>query len=246
MRGIAVVLALAFMAPAAPARAAADPASTAGAVRAAAAGDYRQAVRGYEQALHQNGYSAPVLFNLGNSWLRLGRPARAILEYERALVLAPGNAAIAANLATARQRAGLAVPAAGPWLTAARYFSFDTYVWAALVAVWVLCAALILLCLHGAARRLARPLVLICVAVLCASADAAVLCWPDLSRAVVQAPAPLQLAPARSATSSATLREGEVVWIQGHYAGFDLVSTSDGRSGWITRDAVLTVRAGPP
>ena len=86
------------------------------------------------------------MFNLGNAWLRLGKPARAILDYERALVLAPHSAAIAANLGAAQERAGLAPRSGGPWLTVARYFSFDTYVWAALGAIWVLCGALVLLC----------------------------------------------------------------------------------------------------
>jgi tetratricopeptide (TPR) repeat protein len=246
MRAIAAALGLALLALAAPGMASAQTSASADAAHAAAGGDYRQAVRGYEQALRQHGYSAPVLFNQGNSWLRLGQPGPAILAYERALVLAPGNAAIAANLATARQRAGIAAPVVGTWLTVVHYFSFDTYTWAALAAVWVLSAALVLLCLHGAARRIAKPLILVSVAVLCASADAAVLCWPDLSRAVVQAAVPLQLAPAHSAAASGTLREGEVVWIQGHYGGFDLVRTADGHSGWTPADVALAVRAGPP
>lgn len=245
MRTLGAALALAALILGWAAPAPAQTAAVAAAERAAAAGDYRQAVQGYEQALRQAGYSAPVLFNLGNSWLRLGQAAPAILAYERALVLAPGNAAIAANLATARQRAGVTVPAVGPWLNAARFFSFDTYAWAVLAAVWGLSAGLILLCLHGTARRLAKPLVLISVAVLCAGADGAVLCWPDLSRAVVQAPAALQLAPAPSAATSGTLREGEVVWLKGHYAGFDLVDTADGRSGWIAKDAAIAVRGDP-
>ena len=38
--------------------------------QAAASGDYTQAVTRYQQALDRNGFSAPVLFNLGNAWLR--------------------------------------------------------------------------------------------------------------------------------------------------------------------------------
>src|SRR3984885_15349263 len=107
----------------------ADQPALAAAAHAAAGGDYRTAVRDYEQILDQQGFSAPVLFNLGNAWLRLGNPARALLNYERALVLSPRSAAIAANLAASQRRAGLAPQGVGPWQATARYFSFDTYMW---------------------------------------------------------------------------------------------------------------------
>jgi tetratricopeptide (TPR) repeat protein len=224
----------------------ADQPALAAAAQAAAGGDYRAAVREYEQTLAKEGFSAPVLFNLGNAWLRLGNPARAILNYERALVLSPRNAAIEANLAAAQQRAGVAPQGVGPWLAAARYFSFDIYVWAGLGAVWVLCAALILVRLRGVARRIARPLILLAVVTLCVSADAAVLEWPDLQRAVVVAPAVMHLAPAPAAAASGALQEGEVVWLQEQYAGFNFVRTADGRTGWLTAAAAVAVRVARP
>jgi tetratricopeptide (TPR) repeat protein len=226
--------------------ASADPSALTAAAHAAAGGDYRTAVRNYEQTLEREGFSAPVLFNLGNAWLRLGNPARAILDYERALVLSPHSAAIETNLAAAQQRAGLAPQVVGPWLATARYFSFDTYVWAGLGAVWVLCAALVLVCLNDMARRIARPLILLAVVMLCVSADAAVLEWPDLQRAVVVAPAVMHLAPAQSAATSGSLQEGEVVWLQEHYAGFNFVRTADGRTGWVSEAAAVAVRVARP
>jgi len=226
--------------------ASADQPAPAAAAQAATGGDYRAAVRDYEQILDKEGFSAPVLFNLGNAWLRLGNPARAILNYGRALVLSPHSAAIEANLAAAQQRAGLAPQGVGPWLAAARYFSFDTYVWAALGAIWVLCATLILVCLNGMARRIARPLILLAVLTLCVSADAAVLEWPDLQRAVVMAPAVMHLAPAPSAATSGSLQEGEVVWLQEQYAGFNFVRTADGRTGWLNAAAAVAVRVARP
>ena len=188
-----------------------------------------------------------MLFNLGNAWLRLGYPARAILDYERARVLSPHNAAIEANLAAARAASrASARGGVGPWLAAARYFSFDTYVWAALGALWMLCAALVLVCLNGVARRIARPLILLAVVTLCVSADAAVLEWPDLQRAVVVTPAVMHLAPAQSAATSGSLQEGEVVWLQEQYAGFNFVRTADGRTGWVSDAAAVAVRASRP
>jgi hypothetical protein len=209
---------------------------------ATATGDYRLAAESYEQLIAQNGFSAPVLFNLGNAWLRLGKPGQAILQYERALILAPGNPLIESNLAVAQERAGITRAPVGPWLAAARYFSFDTYAWTTLAALWVLCAALVLLCVRGAARRLARALIVVAALTLCVSADAAAVCWSDLYRAVVVSPATLHLAPAESAVASGTLREGEVVWIERRYAGFVLVRSADGHLGWVSNEEAVAVR----
>lgn len=221
--------------------------SIAAAAQAAAGGDYQSAVRDYEQVLDRQGFSAAVLFNLGNAQLRLGKPARAILEYERARVLAPRNPAIETNLVAAQQRAGLPPVGVGPWLATARYFSFDTYAAAALVAVWVLCGALVLLSVSGKSRRYARPLILAAAVTLCVSADAAALCWSDLHRAVVvQGPAILHLAPAGSAAASGSLREGEVVWLQDQYAGFEFVRTADGHTGWVSDETAVPVRVARP
>ena len=220
--------------------------ATGAAADAAARGDYHAAVQNYEQALATGGFSAPVLFNLGNAWLRLGQPARAILNYERALVLAPGSAAIAANLAAAQQRAGLTPPVVGPWLATVHHFRFDTYAWAGLGALWVLCAAVVLLSVNGRARRLARLMILVAAVTLCVSADAAAVCWSDLYRAVVLEPTALHLAPAASAAPSGSLREGEVVWIQDRFGGFELVRTADGHSGWVSNSAAIAVRVSHP
>jgi len=224
----------------------ADQSLLATAEHATAVGDYNLAVQSYERIAAQQGYSAPMLFNLGNAWLRLGKPARAILEYERALVLAPRDPAIEAGLEAAQQRAGIAAPAVGAWLSSARYLSFDTYAWAALVAMWVLCAAIVLLCVNGVARRAAGVLILLAAVTLCASADAAVLCWQDLYRAVMQESVSMQLAPAQSAAANGNLRAGEVVWLQGHYGGFVLVRTAEGHSGWVSAGAAVPVRASRP
>jgi len=220
----------------------ADQPSTSAAVHAAATGDYRLAAQNYQQLLDQRGFSAPMLFNLGNAWLRLGKPARAILEYERALVLAPRSPAIASNLAAARERAGITAPTVGPWLAAARYLRFDTYIWVGLTALWVLCGAVVLLCVEGSARRFARPLILVAAVTLCVSVDAVALGWSDLYRAVLQEPASLHLAPAVSAAVSGALRAGEVVWTQDQYGGFSFVRTADGHAGWVSADAAVPVR----
>src|ERR1700722_1594208 len=53
------------------------------------------------------GYSAAGLYNLANSYARAGKPGMAILNYERASLLAPGDPDIQANLRFVRASAHL-------------------------------------------------------------------------------------------------------------------------------------------
>ncbi len=65
-------------------------------------GDYPGAILGYEQIAEAGFASAPLFYNLGNAYLRSGRTGWAILSYERALRIAPGDADARANLELAR------------------------------------------------------------------------------------------------------------------------------------------------
>lgn len=65
--------------------------------------DYAAAIQVYE-ALLNRGEAADLYYNLGNSYYKTGDIAKAILNYERALLLQPGNGDIRANLEVARSK----------------------------------------------------------------------------------------------------------------------------------------------
>lgn len=65
--------------------------------------DYASAIQIYENLLKQ-GEAAEVYYNLGNSYYKADDIAKAILNYERALLLQPGNADIRVNLEIARSK----------------------------------------------------------------------------------------------------------------------------------------------
>ena len=70
-----------------------------------AAADYTTAVYIYEHLLSTEGEAASVYYNLGNSYYKQGEIARAILNYERALLIDPNNDNIQFNLELARSKA---------------------------------------------------------------------------------------------------------------------------------------------
>ena len=66
-------------------------------------GEYQQAITYYETLLKQGG-SADLYYNLGNAYYRTENIPQAILNYERALLLSPGDRDIRFNLQIARSK----------------------------------------------------------------------------------------------------------------------------------------------
>ncbi len=67
------------------------------------AGNFRKAVELYEQILSSGRESSQLYFNLGNAYFKEGDRIRAILNYERAKLLAPQDEDIEFNLKIANQ-----------------------------------------------------------------------------------------------------------------------------------------------
>ena len=66
-------------------------------------GNYQQAIRDYEEVL-KIGESAEIYFNLGNAYYRTDNITKAVLNYERARLLSPGDDDINFNLQFARSK----------------------------------------------------------------------------------------------------------------------------------------------
>ena len=66
-------------------------------------GNYQEAIKVYESLL-KHGESAELYYNLGNAYYRTENITRAVLNYERALLLSPGDGDIRFNLQIARSK----------------------------------------------------------------------------------------------------------------------------------------------
>ena len=66
-------------------------------------GDYQQAIKDYQELL-KHGVSADLYYNLGNAFFRTDNITQAVLAYERALILSPGDDDIRFNLQFATSR----------------------------------------------------------------------------------------------------------------------------------------------
>lgn len=66
--------------------------------------DFKAAIEKYEMILSTQGESAEIYYNLGNSYFKDKNIAKAVLNYERALLLNPGDADIRFNLEMAHSK----------------------------------------------------------------------------------------------------------------------------------------------
>ena len=109
----------------------ADPAAFEQANQRFAAGDYAGAAAAYDQLMAHEGPRAAVLYNLGNSYQRLGQYGPAILAYERARLLTPRDPDLLANLTLARKAAAaFEEPRRNPRIDALlQHFSSNEWSW---------------------------------------------------------------------------------------------------------------------
>jgi len=208
--------------------------------RAFAGGHYADAIRDYETVATKQGFSAPLLFNLANAYFRDGKIGRAILNYERALVLTPKDADIEANLRLARKASGLFIPDPAWWQRATRLLSMDGWAWLAGGSLALSCVGGIMGLLSK--RRPWRFVMVLSLVVFSAATTCLGVRWGDFNRAVVLAPeTPVRIGPFDTAKSSSALMAGEVVEIQNRHENYFFIRNPDGKSGWVSNQQVERV-----
>lgn len=181
-------------------------------------------------------YSADSLYNLANSYARAGKPGLAVLNYERAALLAPYDPDITANLEYVRTSAHVPTAPRSRFVRIATAASPTLAAWLGVVGIILVGAALL-------AKRAAPRLrwvracgMLVGIALLSLTVSNAMLLWPHMHEAVVlinQTPA--LVSPVPMADTAFVLQEADTVAITAKHEDFVLIRTRSGLSGWVAR-----------
>ncbi len=209
--------------------------------RAYSNGNYREAIDHYRDLIGEYGLSAPLLHNLGNSYANSGLYGLAILQYQRALRIAPGDHDIRADLELIRQKAGLFQKEN---TFREKFFALlDMNQWAlAALAGYIGITLLTLLHIGFSLGKKSVAICLVLAAVVCVSAlgtwqqrtswDSGVVILPDTR---------LLLSPFSSASSLGLIEEGSLVYSDKHYGDFHYIRDERGRSGWIPTSSFAVI-----
>jgi hypothetical protein len=183
-------------------------------------------------------YSADGLYNLANSYARAGKPGLAVLNYERAALLAPDDADINANLDYVRASAHVPTEPRNRFARIAEAASPSPS-----LAAWMGVLGIALMGAGLLARRMTRRFkwvravsILLGGALIALTVSNAMLVWPRMHEAVVlinQTPA--RVSPVPMGDTAFVLSEAETVTITAEHDEFVLVRTRGGLSGWVAR-----------
>lgn len=188
------------------------------------------------QQLQPPQYSADGLYNLANSYARAGKPGLAVLNYERAALLAPDDADIRANLEYVRASAHVPTEPRYRFARIAQAVGPTLAAWLGVVGIALVGAALV-------AKRVTPRLgwiraggILVGVALIGLAVSNAMLLWPRMHEAVVLVnQTPARVSPVPMGDTAFVLAEADTVTITAKYGDFILVRTRGGLSGWVAR-----------
>lgn len=208
--------------------------------------NYAQAIQLYESLLSEQGESAAVYYNLGNAYFKNKNTAKAILNYERALLLDPGDADTRYNLEVARSKSvDKIVPASEVFFVSWYYSLADTMSekeWSvAGITAFVLCL-LSLVCYFVASRLVIRKVGFI-VAVVMLAVTVTVSFFASTQKdklvnrnaAVIMEPSvTIRSTPSESGTELFVLHEGTKVFVDDDsMKEWKEIRLEDGNKGWI-------------
>jgi len=181
-------------------------------------------------------YSAAALYNLANSYARAGKPGLAVLNYERASLLAPNDPDIDANLRYVRESSHLPPESQNRFVRAVTVAGPTVLSWMGIMGVFMIGASVLAGRLSSRHRWMRRTALGCGVALVGMTIANGVVLWPKLHEAVVITGAtPVRVSPVPMGDPLFVLPEAETVRIAAEHDEFVLVQTKAGRTGWVAR-----------
>lgn len=207
--------------------------------------DYAKAIELYEEILQSEGESAAVYYNLGNAYYKAGKIAPAILNYERSLLMNPGDGDTRFNLEMARQRTTDKIEPLGEFFLV-RWFngieniaSADSWAKSGIIAflLFIICLIMFFFARWMRLRKLGFYLgLLLLVVVIFANVFASNQKeeMENRDRAIVFAPTvTVKSSPDASGTDLFVLHEGTDVTIKSTLGEWSEIVLEDGNVGWM-------------
>ncbi len=199
----------------------------------------------YEQVLADYGISAKVYYNLGNAYFKSGSVAPAILNYERALLLNPGDPDVRFNLELAQSRVVDKIEPLGEFLLIRWYDSLgnllDSNSWAYLslgmFAFFIACLFVYFFARKTSLKKSSFFVGIVIIffsifALLYSARQREAIIHPDKA-IVFSESVTVKSSPDQSGTDLFLLHEGSTLRIKSKLGNWCEIELEDGNVGWI-------------
>ncbi len=213
-------------------------------------GNYQQAIRDYEELLKQT-KSADLYYNLGNAYYRTDNITQAVLAYERALLLSPGDDDIRFNLQMARSKTIDKITPRSEMFFVTWYRALVNITsvdgWADIALLSIIVALILALVYLFASRMLFRKIGFFGgVAMLTLFLLCNIFAWHQhailterTGAIIVSSSATLKATPTQQAKDNGVLHEGtRVDIIDDTMRDWKCVRLADGREGWLQSNKI--------
>lgn len=212
--------------------------------------NYQEAASLYENMLEQ-GHSADIYYNLGNCYYRLEKIGLSVLNYERALLLSPGDSHIRHNLELARNKTLDKITPVGELFIVTWYKGVINWLsvdqWAVLgVGSFILLLALVSLYLFSKQINLrkvgfygALAMLLLCMASNVFAWNQKYILMHRNTAVVMVTSANVKSTPSETGTDLFVIHEGTKVTITDpSMNAWKEIRLDDGKSGWIAAESI--------
>lgn len=208
-------------------------------------GDYTKAISQYEMILEQGYESAALYYNLGNAYYKQNIVDKAILNYERALLLKPNDEDIKYNLEMANRLTVDRIEKLPDFFLSVwfknivKWFSPD--VWAIIsISSFLLTLVFISIYLYTRKYGLKKLSFWLGFAFILITIFSLVISYKQKQKilvkdtAIIMSPSvTVKSSPDKSGTDLFVIHEGTKVWIQDHVGEWKEIKLSDGSKGWL-------------
>ena len=213
-------------------------------------GNYDEAIKSYEEIIGSGYSSAALYYNLGNSYYKQNELTLAILNYERALKLSPGDEDIKYNLEIANQLVvdkinSLPEFFISKWIRQLRMgFSPNQWGWISIFPFFLTCSFALLF--YFLRSTTLRKIFLAAGIIMLLSSSTCLLfgvqqnkLFSERNTAIIfSSTVTGKSSPDNSGTDLFVLHEGVKVWIIDHLNGWLEIQLADGNKAWIPENSL--------
>ncbi len=213
-------------------------------------GQYNKSAEIYEQLLKTKGESSEIYYNIGNCYYKLNKTASAILNYERALLLSPGDGDTRFNLEVAKLKTTDRINPVGnfflvDWFQAIQN-TFSTNQWSYIgIICFILFIGCLILFFFSRKILMKKAGFYVGIGLLVITISSNIFSYNQKKKLtnrntaiILASTVTIKSSPDNSGTDLFVLHEGVKVEIKSKLGGWSEIEIADGNVGWIKSDDI--------